>query len=75
MHSPHSPQSPPLTEQEAARWALRDGLPLAADRQAAVAATAQHLHTVLATLRELDFMETPPAATYTVAEELPDAPR
>ncbi|MBB5936574.1 hypothetical protein [Streptomyces zagrosensis] len=56
--------TPELTPQEAARWALRAGLPLADERHGAVAATAQHIHAVIGTLRELDFGETPPAAVY-----------
>jgi hypothetical protein len=51
-----------LTPQEAARWADRSGLPLSADRHAPVAATAQHIHTVVSVLRELEFGDTPPAA-------------
>ncbi|MEV0254595.1 hypothetical protein AB0H82_10060 [Streptomyces sp. NPDC050732] len=51
-----------LTPSEAARWAARDGLPLAADRHQAVAATANHIHSVVAVLRELDFADTPPSA-------------
>ncbi|GAA1889965.1 hypothetical protein GCM10009837_10020 [Streptomyces durmitorensis] len=53
-----------LTPQEAARGALRAGLPLADDRHEVVASTAQHIHSVIATLRELDFGETPPAMSY-----------
>lgn len=49
-----------LTPPEAARWAVRAGLPLAADRHQAVAATANHIHSVVAVLRELDFADTPP---------------
>ncbi|MGE6736276.1 hypothetical protein, partial [Streptomyces sp. NPDC059900] len=54
-----------LTPQEAARGALRAGLPLESDRHEAVAATANHIHSVIATLRELDFGDTPPAMAYT----------
>ncbi|MEU1335452.1 hypothetical protein [Streptomyces sp. NPDC005865] len=50
-----------LTPPEAARWAARSGLPLPEDRHRAVAATAEHIHSVVAVLRELDFAETPPA--------------
>ncbi|MFJ7078564.1 hypothetical protein [Streptomyces sp. NPDC098781] len=53
-----------LTPQEAARWALRAGLPLGADRLDAVTGAANHIQSVIATLRELNFEETPPAATY-----------
>ncbi|MFH8484525.1 hypothetical protein [Streptomyces longisporoflavus] len=54
-----------LTPQEAARAALRAGLPLESDRHEAVAATANHIHSVIATLRELDFRDTPPATSFT----------
>ncbi|MFE1176182.1 hypothetical protein [Streptomyces sp. NPDC058773] len=50
-----------LTAAEAARGALRAGLPLASERHAEVAATANHIHAVVRTLRELDFGETQPA--------------
>ncbi|MFI1676200.1 hypothetical protein [Streptomyces sp. NPDC020607] len=59
---------PPLTPPEAARWAARSGLPLASDRAQAVAATADHIHSVVAVLRELDFADTPPAAHRAAAE-------
>ncbi|MFF0550017.1 hypothetical protein ACFYUL_13760 [Streptomyces sp. NPDC004311] len=62
-----------LTPPEAARWAARAGLPLPADRHAAVAATARHIHSVVAILRELDFGDTPPAASYRAGQEMPDA--
>ncbi|MEU6000333.1 hypothetical protein ABZ837_21225 [Streptomyces sp. NPDC047197] len=62
-----------LTPQEAARWALRAGLPLASDRHEEVAATANHIRSVIATLRELDFGDTPPAMTYTAGLEDLDA--
>ncbi|NUP40967.1 MAG: hypothetical protein HOY76_29115 [Streptomyces sp.] len=58
-----------LTTPEAARWAARAGLPLPADRHAAVAAVADHIHSVVAVLRELNFGDTPPAATYHAGEE------
>jgi hypothetical protein len=58
---------PALTPPEAARWAHRAGLVLPADRHAAVAATADHIHSVVAVLRELDFGDTPPAPAYRVA--------
>jgi hypothetical protein len=58
---------PALTPSEAARWAHRAGLALPADRHAAVAATADHIHSVVAVLRELDFGDTPPALAYRVA--------
>jgi hypothetical protein len=58
---------PALTPSEAARWARRAGLALPADRHAAVAATADHIHSVVSVLRELDFGDTPPALAYRVA--------
>ncbi|SHG20949.1 hypothetical protein [Streptoalloteichus hindustanus] len=58
-----------LTPPEAARWADRAGLPLPADRHADVAAVANHIHSVVAVLRELDFGDTPPAAAYRAGEE------
>ncbi|MFI7020573.1 hypothetical protein [Streptomyces sp. NPDC050164] len=58
---------PELTPPEAARWARRAGLVLPADRHAAVAATADHIHSVVAVLRELDFGDTPPAPAYRAA--------
>ncbi|MFD5514254.1 hypothetical protein ACFWIB_42290 [Streptomyces sp. NPDC127051] len=62
-----------LTPPEAALWADRTGLPLRADRHAAVAATANHIHSVVTVLRELDFGDTPPAAAYRAGEEKNDA--
>ncbi|MFI1168491.1 hypothetical protein ACH4UM_34145 [Streptomyces sp. NPDC020801] len=62
-----------LTPPEAARWAARTGLPLPADRHAAVAATANHIHSVVAVLRELDFGDTPPASAYRAEQETHDA--
>ncbi|MEV6578548.1 hypothetical protein AB0M92_10365 [Streptomyces sp. NPDC051582] len=62
-----------LTPPEAARWAARAGLVLPAERHAAVAAVAHHIHGVVALLRELDFGEVPPAAAYRAAEEEHDA--
>ncbi|TXJ79460.1 hypothetical protein E2C11_12720 [Streptomyces lavendulae] len=62
-----------LTPPEAARWAARTGLPLPADRHAAVAAVANHIHSVVAVLRELDFGDTPPALAYRVEQETRDA--
>ncbi|ATL65983.1 hypothetical protein [Nocardia terpenica] len=53
-----------LTPSEAAGWAARAGLRLPADRHAAVAAAANHIHSVVAVLRELDFGDTPPAAAF-----------
>ncbi|MEV5703951.1 hypothetical protein [Actinoallomurus sp. NPDC052274] len=62
-----------LTPPEAARWAARAGLPLPTDRHAAVAATADHIHSVVAVLRELDFGDTPLAGAYRAGEEKRDA--
>ncbi|MEU5774649.1 hypothetical protein ABZ819_15335 [Streptomyces venezuelae] len=59
---------PPLTPPEAARWAARSGLPLTGDRAQAVAVTADHIHSVVSVLRELDFADTPPTA-HRAAEE------
>ncbi|MEU6213142.1 hypothetical protein AB0O42_09065 [Streptomyces sp. NPDC089922] len=61
------------TPPEAADWAARAGLPLPPDRHAVVAATARHIHSVVAVLRELDFGDTPPAAAYRAEQEMPDA--
>ncbi|MFK8905703.1 hypothetical protein [Streptomyces sp. YS-3] len=58
-----------LTAPEAARWAARTGLPLTADRHDVVAATLNHIHSVVAVLRELDFGDAPPAFAYRVGEE------
>ncbi|MEE4591297.1 hypothetical protein V2J94_05250 [Streptomyces sp. DSM 41524] len=62
-----------LTPPEAARWAARAGLPLPAERHAAAAATADHIHAVVAVLRELDFGDIPPAPAYRAGEEQRDA--
>ncbi|MEU3297658.1 hypothetical protein ABZ722_35750 [Streptomyces longwoodensis] len=62
-----------LTPMEAARWAARVGLPLPADRHAVVAATARHIQSVVAVLRELDFADTPPAPAYRAEQEIHDA--
>ncbi|MFG2534641.1 hypothetical protein OG810_24990 [Streptomyces sp. NBC_01693] len=62
-----------LSPQEAARGALRAGLPLGGDRHEPVAATANHIHSVISTLRELDFGDTPPAASFRAGEEGTDA--
>ncbi|MFJ1705911.1 hypothetical protein [Kitasatospora sp. NPDC088346] len=61
--------TPELTPPEAARWAARAGLPLADDRHAAVAVTADHIQAVVSVLRELDLLETPPAFTFHPYEE------
>ncbi|MFF3248716.1 hypothetical protein ACFYWY_34410 [Streptomyces sp. NPDC002870] len=62
-----------LTPPEAARWAERSGLPLAPDRHSGVAATADHIHSVVSVLRELDFGDTPPSAAYRAGWEQHDA--
>ncbi|MGW7417939.1 hypothetical protein [Streptomyces sp. NPDC054863] len=62
-----------LTPQEAARGALRAGLPLVDDRHEEVAATANYIHSVIATLRELDFGDVPPATSYRAGPEHADA--
>ncbi|MGW7575887.1 hypothetical protein [Streptomyces sp. NPDC054765] len=64
-----------LTAAEAARWALRAGLPLEGERHADVAAIANHIHAVIGTLRELDFGETLPdtPVTHAVGQEMTDA--
>lgn len=62
-----------LTPEEAARDALRAGLPLESDRHEAVAATATYIHSVIATLRELDFGDTPPAMSFSAGQGDVDA--
>ncbi|CAL9644307.1 hypothetical protein ACFUTY_10090 [Streptomyces sp. NPDC057362] len=62
-----------LTPQEAARGALRAGLPIADGRHEEVAATANHIHSVISTLRELDFGETCPASSFRAGEKDTDA--
>ncbi|WP_328608991.1 hypothetical protein OG943_07680 [Amycolatopsis sp. NBC_00345] len=52
-----------LAPLEAARWAARAGLVLPDDRHAVVAATADHLHSVVSLLRELDLGDTAPGRT------------
>jgi hypothetical protein len=49
-----------LTPEEAAHWATRAGLSLPDDRHALVAATADHIQSVVSALRELDFEDTAP---------------
>lgn len=58
-----------LTPREAARWALRAGLPLREERHEAVAGTAEHIQSVVATLRELHFGDTVPAAVFSAGQE------
>lgn len=55
---------PDLSPAEGVRWALRAGVPLEAARHDMVVATANHIHGVIKTLRNLDLAETVPAATY-----------
>ncbi|MEU9128810.1 hypothetical protein AB0D08_11965 [Kitasatospora sp. NPDC048540] len=62
-----------LTPPEAARWAAHAGLRLPADRHAAVAATANHIRSVVAVLRELDLGDTPPAPAFLAGQEMHDA--
>ncbi|MFJ6464533.1 hypothetical protein ACIQM0_26475 [Streptomyces sp. NPDC091387] len=62
-----------LTPPEADLWAARAGLPLPDDRHAAVATTANHIHSVVSVLRELDFGDTPPAGAYRAGKEKHDA--
>jgi hypothetical protein len=62
-----------LTPPEAARWAARTGLELPADRHAAIAATANHIHAVVGILRELDFGDTTPAIAFRAGEGAHDA--
>jgi hypothetical protein len=62
-----------LTPPEAARWAARSGLLLPHERHSGVAATADHIHSVVSVLRELDFGDTPPSAAYCAGGEQHDA--
>ncbi|MFB7509586.1 hypothetical protein [Streptomyces broussonetiae] len=62
-----------FTPPEAARWTARAGLQLPASRHAAVAATANHIRSVVAVLRELDLGDTPPAPAYRAGQEKHDA--
>ncbi|MFJ6552288.1 hypothetical protein ACIQNT_08555 [Streptomyces luteogriseus] len=62
-----------LTPHEAARGALRAGLPLENGRLDGVAVTANHIHSVISALRELDFGETPPASSFRAGQENADA--
>ncbi|MFD0417034.1 hypothetical protein [Streptomyces sp. NPDC127108] len=73
---PEAPAPADLTPQEAAQWARRAGLPLEGERLDVVTATANHIQAVVATLRELDFGDVPPASAYAVdliASEVSDA--
>ncbi|MFE4690356.1 hypothetical protein ACFRH6_09905 [Streptomyces sp. NPDC056749] len=62
-----------LTPRQAAHGALRAGLALGGDRHENVAAAANHIHSVITTLRELDFADTPPAGSYRAGQEHADA--
>ncbi|MER8187777.1 hypothetical protein [Kitasatospora sp. NPDC094015] len=62
-----------LTPPEAGYLAARAGLVLPAEREAAVAAVANHIQRVVSVLRELDFAQTPPAAAFRAGEGEPDA--
>ncbi|MFE8957359.1 MULTISPECIES: hypothetical protein [Streptomyces] len=62
-----------LTPPEAARWAARAGLPLPDDRHSVVAATANHIQSVVAVLRELNFGDIPPAGAFGAGKEKHDA--
>ena len=68
----HPPRSlPPLpghTPQSAAAAAERAGVPLRGDRHPVVAATADHILTVVSRLRELDLADIPPASSYRADE-------
>ncbi|WP_031073927.1 hypothetical protein [Streptomyces sp. NRRL WC-3742] len=70
---PDTAPTPAPTPTETARWAARAGLTLPAERHAAVAAVAAHIHGVVSVLRELDFADVPPATTYRAVQEQPDA--
>ncbi|GAA1027694.1 MULTISPECIES: hypothetical protein [Amycolatopsis] len=61
---------PELAPDEAARLAARAGLPLEAARHASVAAVANHIHSVVTVLRELDFGDTAPASAYRAEEDV-----
>ncbi|WP_370938591.1 hypothetical protein [Amycolatopsis sp. cg13] len=59
-----------LAPDEAARLAARAGLPLDAARHTSVAAVANHIHSVVSVLRDLEFGDTAPASTYRVEEDV-----
>ncbi|WP_116202789.1 hypothetical protein [Amycolatopsis circi] len=61
---------PDLTPDEAAHLAARAGLPLEAARHTNVAAVANHIHSVVSVLRDLDFGDTAPASTYQAEEDV-----
>ncbi|MFE2460356.1 hypothetical protein [Streptomyces sp. NPDC059402] len=62
-----------LTPEEAARGALRAGIPIEDGRHEEVATTAGHIHSVISTLRELDFGEIPPASSFRAGRGNTDA--
>ncbi|MFI6170445.1 hypothetical protein ACIBCN_26940 [Nocardia sp. NPDC051052] len=59
----------PLTAPEAAHWAARAGLELPVERHAGLAAAVEHVHSVVALLRELDLTDIAPAAVYRARED------
>ncbi|MBB1159963.1 hypothetical protein [Amycolatopsis dendrobii] len=59
-----------LTPEQAASLAARAGLPLDTARHPDVAAVANHIHSVVAVLRDLDFGDTPPASLYRAEEDV-----
>ncbi|QIB41968.1 hypothetical protein [Streptomyces aureoverticillatus] len=68
---PEAPED--LAPHEAAQWARRAGLRLEGDRLETVTVTANHIQAVVATLRELDFGDVPPASAHAVGPEVRDA--
>lgn len=62
------PALPGHTPQSAAVAAERAGVPLRGDRHPVVAATADHILSVVSRLRELDLADIPPANSYRVDE-------
>ncbi|MFI8997737.1 hypothetical protein [Streptomyces sp. NPDC053542] len=67
-HVPALPALPGHTPQSAAVAAERAGVPLRDDRHPVVAATADHILSVVSRLRELDLADVPPANSYRVGE-------
>ncbi|MVO85733.1 hypothetical protein GPA10_13440 [Streptomyces sp. p1417] len=63
-----------LAPDQAAQWARRAGLPLEPGRTDLVTATANHIHAVVSTLRELDFGDVPPAFDTPLVPVAPQAP-
>lgn len=62
------PPLPGHTPQGAAVAAERAGVPLRGDRYPVVAATADHILSVVSRLRELDLTDIPPANSYRAEE-------